>query len=67
MKLYFENSRERRLIGEPKTDKECWSIINDFCAERNYQIPYVRSWKTEDGEMWYDLGSWNEFFVVIDD
>lgn len=67
MKLYFENSRgERRLIGEPQTDRESWSIIKDFCAERNFEIPYVRSWTTPEGEKWYDVGSWSEFFIEVD-
>lgn len=67
MKLYFENSRgERRLIGEPQTNKESWNIIKDFCAERNFKIPYVRNWTTPEGERYYDCGSWSEYFVEID-
>ena len=68
MKLYFENSRgERRLIGEPQTDKESWNIIHDFCAERNFKIPYVRNWTTPEGEKYYDVSSHTEFFVEIED
>lgn len=68
MKLYFENSRgERRLIGEPKTDKEGWNMIHNFCAERNFKIPYVRTWTTPEGEKYYDVGSHTEFFVEIDE
>lgn len=68
MKLYFENSRdERRLIGEPKTDKECWSIIHDFCSERNFTIPYVRTWTTPEGEKYFDVSSHSEFFVQTEE
>lgn len=68
MKLYFENSRgERRLIGEPQTDKESWNIIHDFCAERNFKIPYVRNWTTPEGEKYYDVSPHTEFFVEIED
>lgn len=68
MKLYFENSRgERRLIGEPQTNRESWKIIRDFCAERNFEIPYVRNWTTPEGEKYYDVSSHTEFFVEIKD
>ncbi len=64
MKLYFENSYgERRLIGEPNSSDESWKIIHNFCAERNFIIPYVRSWITPDGEKWYDVSSHSEFFI----
>ena len=65
MKLYFENSRgERRLIGEPKDDREAWDIITAFCDERKYKIYYVRSWITPDGKKWFDCGSWSEYFIL---
>ena len=49
-KLYFENSYgKRRLIGEPKDDQDSWRMIHDFCAERNFKIPYVREWFTPEG------------------
>lgn len=63
MKLYFENSRgERRLIGEPKNHEESWKIIHEFCAERNFEIPYVRTWVVNN-EKYYDVSSHTEFFV----
>ena len=65
-KLYFEDAYERRrLIGEPKDDQESWRMIHNFCAERNFQIPYVRTWVTENGEKWYDVSSHSEFFVEV--
>ena len=66
-KLYFENScGQRRLIGEPNNQEESWLIINDFCAERNFAIPYARMWITEDGEKYYDVSSHTEFFVEME-
>ena len=70
MKMYFENSRgQRRLIGEPKTSEESWNLIHKFCEERNFKIPYVRTWGTSSGEngKWYDVGSHTEFFIEIED
>lgn len=67
MKLYFENSRgQRRVIAEPKTEKEAWKEINNFCEERNFKIYYVREWKAEDGANVYDVGSHTEFFYLYD-
>ena len=67
-KLYFENSyRQRRVIGEPKNDQETWDLIKTFCKERNYKIPYVRTWTTPDGKKWHDVGSHTEFFIEIEE
>ena len=68
MKLYFQNSHgERRLIGEPKTEKESVQIYHKFCADRNFKIYYVRSWVTKDGEKYYDVGSHTEYFIEVND
>ena len=65
-KLYFEDRYEkRRLIGQPKDDNESWHMIRNFCEERNFKIPYVRTWTTQDGEKWYDVSSHSEFFVEV--
>lgn len=66
MKLYFENSRgERRLIGEPVDDDAAWKMIYTFCHERNFRIPYVRTWTVEStGEVCYDVSSHTEFFYL---
>lgn len=67
MKLYFENSRgERRVIAEPKTEEEAWNEIHNFCAERKFTIPYVRSWRDPEGLKWYDVSSHTEFFILDD-
>lgn len=66
-KLYFENSYENRcLIGEPKSEEESWQMIYNYCAARNFNIPYVRTWATLDGEKYYDVGSHTEFFVEVE-
>lgn len=67
MKIYFENSHDqRRLIGSADNSNESWKMIHDFCEERNFKIPYVRSWVTPDGEKWYDVGSHTEFFIEVE-
>jgi hypothetical protein len=68
MYLYFENSYgQRRLIGEPKTSVESFKIISDFCKERNFEIPYVRTWTNASGEKYYDVSSHTEFFIEVED
>lgn len=65
-KLYFKDRYgNRRLIGEPNDERKSWRMIHDFCAERNFNIPYVRTWMTEEGEKWYDVSSHTEFFVEV--
>ena len=67
MKLYFENSYgKRRLIAEPQTEEETYREIHKFCEERNFKSYYTRSWQTPDGEKVYDVGSWSEFFILVD-
>lgn len=64
MKLYFENSwGVRRLIGEPETRLGANKMVSDFCKARDFEIYYVRNW-FENGELWWDVGSHSEFFVV---
>ena len=67
MKLYFKNSRgEKRIVAEPKTEKEAMKEINKFCSDRNFKIYYVRTWRTPDGLKEYDVGSHTEFFYLDD-
>lgn len=39
--------------------------IQKFLEEHNYKSYYTRSWE-ENGEMWFDVGSWSEFFIWQD-
>ena len=65
MKLYFENSwGVRRLIGEPETRLGANKMVHDFCKARDFEVYYVRNW-VEDGELFYDIGSHSEFFVLL--
>lgn len=64
MVLFFENSYgEQRKIGEPANEKEACDMIQSFCEERNFPIPYWRGW-VQNGEIHYDVGSYTEFFVL---
>lgn len=66
MKLYFQASNgNERLIAEVENGDEAMKEIKEFCFERNFNIPYVRCWGSlEDDGIWYDCGSWYEYFLL---
>ena len=68
MKVYFNDRYDNmRLIAETPDEHEAWMAILNFCTERGFFIPYVRSWKEpRDGVTMtkYDVGSHTEFFYV---
>lgn len=65
--LYFENSQGlRREIGRPQSTEEIFQLIGDFLKAHNYKSYYTRIWKNEKDEVYYDVGSWSEFFVLIE-
>lgn len=65
MKLYFQNANGReRFIADVDDCKEADKKIKEFCSERNFYIPYIRTWFREDGVMVYDVSSHTEFFLL---
>ena len=67
MILYFEDNKgDRREIGRPPSTEEAFKIINNFLEEHNYKSYYTRIW-TQNGETYYDVGSWSEFFVFVEE
>lgn len=68
MKLYFKNSRgERRPIAAPTTEENALEVIHAFCEERDFKIYYTRTWVNSEGEKVYDVGSWSEFFYLVNE
>ena len=66
--LYFQNSNgDRRKIGNPNSMDEVSDIISDFLKNHNYKSYYTRTWKNDNGEICYDVGSHSEFFILVDD
>ena len=68
MTLYFENSfGKRHRISQVNYMQEIDNIISDFLEDHNYKSYYTRIWYEEDKkELWFDVGSHSEFFVVTD-
>ena len=66
MTLYFQSSNgNRRKLGEYTTKGDILKAINSFLDRHNYKSYYTRIWRAED-EVWFDVGSYTEFFVLID-
>ena len=66
MNVYFKNSSGKELlIGTVKDSDEAYKKIEEFCAERNFKIRYIRCWGDpyENGQF-YDVGSWSEKFIL---
>lgn len=64
MTLYFQNSeKKRRIIAQPKDEKETFDAIKKFLDEHEYKSYYTRRWTTPEKETWYDVGSHTEFFI----
>lgn len=68
MRLYFENSYgKRRHISQVENIKEIHTIIADVLEDYGYKSYYTRIWYEKDKkELWFDVGSHSEFFVVTD-
>jgi len=66
MRLYFVRSnRERVPLGQVYNNHETGIIIKQFMDEHNFKSYYTRMWYEEkDKELWFDVGSHTEFFVV---
>ena len=65
MTVYFENTNGvQREIGMVDTQEEAFKIIRKFLDEHSYKALYWRSWSGESGEIWVDVGSHTEFFVI---
>lgn len=62
--LYFEDRfGERRKIGEANDLDEASPIIHNFLNEHSFKSYYMNIW-VENDEMYIDVGSHSEFFVL---
>lgn len=69
--LFFENSQGiRREIASNIKKEHCFDEITNFINAHNKGKPknkkfksyYTRTWE-EDGETYFDVGSWTEYFI----
>ena len=63
--FYFKRSNgERILLAENVDQDAAWTVMNQFLDDHKYKSYYVRSWE-RDNELWMDVGSHTEFFVLV--
>lgn len=64
MNVYFQNYSGKHIrVGKADDEKKAMKIIQNFCDERGFNIPYIRSW-VSDGRKFFDVGSHSEFFFI---
>ena len=68
MKLYFEDSEgKRKFLNQVSDIKEANKIIYQLLKEYNFTSYYTRTWyENKKKEIYFDVGSWSEFFVITD-
>lgn len=69
MKLVFQNSMgNERTLADVEDKDEAMRKIKKFCLERDFKIPYTRTWGDLDKDgIWFDVGSWSEKFKLTRD
>ncbi|MEX5397196.1 hypothetical protein ABPH35_02195 [Streptococcus sp. ZJ93] len=65
MKVYWGTSSEKELLGECKTQKHAFDLIDNHVREKREIIaPYYRFWH-EEGQLVIDYGSYRYFYYVV--
>ena len=63
--LYFERSNgERVLLAENVNWTAANVVVKQFLDDHNFTSYYTRTWLDEN-ELWMDVGSHVEFFVLV--
>lgn len=65
MTLYFHNANNERVLLGEYNRKGVFEAIQKFLDDHLFKSYYTRVWRKDD-EVWLDVGSWSEFFVVVD-
>lgn len=67
MKLYWGNDSGKTFIKESTSEKEINSAIQSFLTDKKIEkSPYYRYWKTENGVIMIDYGSWSNYFFIYE-
>ena len=67
MKLYLGNVNVYSFIKESTSEKEINSAIQSFLTDKKIEkSPYYRYWKTENGVIMIDYGSWSNYFFIYE-
>lgn len=66
--FFLDNRGIKRFIKTIADTEDVHREIVDYVKKLNpnFQIHYIRTWKNEDGDTQYDVGSHTEFFLLVD-
>ena len=65
-KVIFKNSKgQEREIGTDVDMNGAYKIIDKFLDDHNFKSYYKRVWE-ENGRTKVDVGSWSEFFYIVE-
>lgn len=63
--FYFERSNGERILLAGNVNREAaFTVMSQFLDDHNYKSYYTRTWE-ENNELWMDVGSHTEFFILI--
>lgn len=63
--FYFERSNGERILLAENVDRDgAFPVMSKFLADHNYKSYYTRTWE-KGNELWMDVGSHTEFFVLV--
>ena len=66
-KVIFENSRkEEQVIGYAIDLDNSFILIDKFLDDHNFKSYYKNICEIEKGKIRVDVGSWSEFFYIIE-
>ena len=76
--IVYQSPSQTHMIGVVYEDKNIveneaikypnsFSLINNFLKEQKYKSPYFRFYSTMEGITTVDVGSWNEFFYILEE
>ena len=63
--FYFRRSNgDRMLLAENIDRNSAFKVMSKFLADHNYKSYYTRTWE-KDNELWMDVGSHTQFFIMV--
>lgn len=63
--FYFQRSNGERILLAENVDRSgAFAAMSKFLSDHNYKSYYTRTWE-KGNELWMDVGSWSEFFVLV--
>lgn len=66
-KVIFENSQGKEREIDTAVDIEvAYKIIDKFLDEHNFKSYYKNICEIEKGKIRVDVGSWSEFFYIVE-